>query len=388
MRILLLSTADWDHPFWTNKQHVAKALASLGHEVLYVESLGIRPFSRESVNDVSRIVDRLKRFIRPPRAVAQRINVASPLVLPLWSKRSAVIINRILMALQVLMWRLTWGRWDIVWTYSPITMAALPLGSAKILYHCVDNISAQPMMPSETIDRFERRLVRRADLIFTTAPHLTERLRTMGAAEVIEHTNVVDFEHFEASGREVNPVGAVSPPVLGFVGAISRYKVDLNLVGRVAEKFPDCQIVLIGQVGEGQPGETVAELEKYANVRLVGPRSYSDLPMEMAAMDVALLPVPINDYTKSMFPMKFFEYLASGTPVVSTAIPSLMQFRAFAFISDSPEDFLDNISEALNVSPDWREKGRILASRYTYKRRTADMLGALERVALDIDLDS
>ena len=41
--VIVLATADWDHPLWTNKQHTAVSLAALGHRVLYVESLGLRP---------------------------------------------------------------------------------------------------------------------------------------------------------------------------------------------------------------------------------------------------------------------------------------------------------------------------------------------------------
>lgn len=376
MRILLVSTADWDHPFWTNKQHVTKALATLGHEVLYVESLGIRPFSRGSVNDTGRVLKRLKRFFKPPREVSPRITVASPLVLPLWSNKRAVILNQMLMKFQVLAWRLFWGRWDVVWTYSPITTAALKLSSTKVLYHCVDNIAAQPTMPSATIDLYERELLKQADLIYSTAPELTERLLTMGAKEVLEHTNVVDFEHFAATNR-----GATTqhgPQVIGFVGAISSYKVDLELIGLVAKHFPECHIVLVGQVGEGQPGETLAGLGRYPNIRLLGPRSYKDLPSIMASFDAAILPVPINDYTKSMFPMKFFEYLAAGVPVVATAIPALQKFSSVAFISDSNETFLENISKALTVSPAWLAEGRSLASKYTYQKRTGDMVEAVE----------
>lgn len=376
MRILLVSTADWDHPFWTNKQHVTMALAEQGHEVLYVESLGIRSFSRESVQDSKRVVRRLRRFLGRPRLVAPRVHVASPLVVPIWSRRSIVTLNRVLMWLQMVIWRLTWGPWDTVWTYSPITMAAVPVGSLPVLYHCVDNISAQPLMPTEAIDRYETELVHRADVIFSTAPDLTDRLGRMGAVKVIEHTNVVDFDHFQNAVRRPS----TEIKTIGFVGALSRYKVDLKLLKLVAENFPDHEIVLVGQVGEGQPGETLEELRHLNNVKLLGPKPYGELPQIMAGFDVALLPVPINDYTKSMFPMKFFEYLSSGVPVVSTAIPSLEKYGSHAFISVTNEQFLEDIRAAMDISDDWRDNGRTLASNYTYRRRTADMYAALKQV--------
>ena len=78
---IVLATADWDHPLWTNKQHTAVSLAVLGHRVLYVESLGLRP-PRKGVADLPRILKRLRRVARPPRPVQRGIWVWSPLVLP------------------------------------------------------------------------------------------------------------------------------------------------------------------------------------------------------------------------------------------------------------------------------------------------------------------
>ena len=64
--VIILSTADWDHPLWTNKQHTALALAAAGHQVLYVESLGLRA-PRAGRRDLKRIARRLLRMLRLPR---------------------------------------------------------------------------------------------------------------------------------------------------------------------------------------------------------------------------------------------------------------------------------------------------------------------------------
>ena len=78
--VIILSTADWDHPLWTNKQHTALALAAAGHRVLYVESLGLRA-PRAGRRDLKRIARRLLRMLRLPRLVAPRVWVWSP---PVW----------------------------------------------------------------------------------------------------------------------------------------------------------------------------------------------------------------------------------------------------------------------------------------------------------------
>ena len=80
--ILILSTADWDHPLWTNKQHVAVSLHALGHRIIYVESLGIRTPRLYCGRDVFRILRRLRRLLNPLQQRLPGIWVLSPPVLP------------------------------------------------------------------------------------------------------------------------------------------------------------------------------------------------------------------------------------------------------------------------------------------------------------------
>ena len=96
--IVLLATADWDHPLWTNKQHVAVSLAAEGNRVLYVESLGLRS-AQATARDVSRILKRLRRGLRGPRRVRPGIWVWSPLVVPGGSAGIALLLNRISLSL-------------------------------------------------------------------------------------------------------------------------------------------------------------------------------------------------------------------------------------------------------------------------------------------------
>ena len=96
--VVLLATADWDHPLWTNKQHVAVALAAEGHRVLYVESLGLRP-AQATARDLSRILKRLRRGLRGPRRVRPGIWVWSPLVWPGGSTGLTLMLNRLSLSL-------------------------------------------------------------------------------------------------------------------------------------------------------------------------------------------------------------------------------------------------------------------------------------------------
>lgn len=386
--ITLLATADWDHPLWTNKQHVACSLAELGHRVLYVESLGLRPprqgprgpAAAQAGSDRGRIWRRLRHGLRPPRQVRPGLWVWSPLVLPGAQGGLALRFNRLMLALGLGLWRRVLGlRADWLWTYNPMTLAVLePRPWRRLIYHCVDAIQAQPGMPAAAIEHWEQRLCRRADAVFVTSPDLLRRLAPLNPLTRF-YPNVADGAHFARALDPALPLpadlAAIPAPRLGFVGAISAYKLDLALLEQLARTHPDWSLVLIGPVGEGDPGTDVAALAALANVHLLGPRPYAELPAYLKGFDLGLLPLRFNAYTQAMFPMKFFEYLAAGLPVVASAIDALQPFADLALLGEpTPEAFAAAITAALAGEGPSRQQRLAGAAAHTYRGRTEAML--------------
>jgi len=381
---VLLSTADWDNPFWTNKQHMAVNLAASGHRVLYIDSLGLRRPSLQA-QDTSRMARRLRRGLRLPRKVRENLWVLSPLVLP-WHHLTIVRrFNKIWLTLFISLARAYLGmKPEMLWTYNPLTMDLLDVRPFKrLVYHCVDDIKAQPGMPVETIGKAEPRLIAAADCVFCSAPKLAEYCREFNV-----HTyffpNVADYDHFSKALAEDTVIpedlARIPKPRIGFIGALSAYKVDFNLLRQIALARPDWSIVLIGKVGEGDPWTDPALLEGLQNLTVLGPRDYCTLPQYLKGIDVALLPNMINQYTAGMFPMKFFEYLAAGKPVVATDLPALQDYRSLVYIGASPAEFIAKIEQAL--AEDGAQKLlRLEAAReHTYAKRLEKMMALLRGV--------
>ena len=384
--IVLVSTAEWHHPFWTNKQHTAIQLARQGYRVLYIDSLGLR---KPSVNsrDLSRIGRRLFRGLRPPEQVHDGIWVCSPLVIP--AARSGIIqrFNKLIIRFYLYCCQsYLQFKSPIIWTYNPLTLRLIdPSGYEKIIYHCVDEISAQPGMDSHQILVWEQRLCKKADFVFVTSKNL---LNTRAEWNQCTHylPNVVDLSYFRFSAEPdfdltLPDLAAIPRPRLLFVGAISGYKVDFVLLRDLALLRPEWSIVLIGAVGEGDPDTDIDLLDDLHNVHFLGPKEYAVLPSYMSQCDVGLLPCLLNQYTKNMFPMKFFEYLASGLPVVSTALPSLVDFKSFYDECKSVSEFEHKIENILSGRTilDISSVRNLLASN-TYESRTAKMLSIIDNL--------
>jgi glycosyltransferase involved in cell wall biosynthesis len=363
-------------------------MVQLGHRVLYVESVGLRA-PRMEVQDLRRIARRLMRAFRPPRRVADRLWVWSPLLIPAPRTPLQRHLNRLVFAALLQLWRRWLGlRADLLWTYNPLSGQLLPLdpcGFRQLVYHCVDDLTAQPCMPAALIASEEEHLCRAADQVFVTSPEL---LRTRGAFN--PHTrfdpNVADVEHFARARDRQAPVppellGLPAGPRLGFVGAVSGYKLDLELLASLAAHRPDAQIVLIGRVGEGDPSTNLEGLADHPNLHLLGARPYGDLPDYLRGFDLALLPCPLNAYTRSMFPMKFFEYVAAGLPVVSTDLPALREYSHLAHLCPDRASFLASIDALLQYAPMEGLRRPValegLPAWCSYRGRTESMLAAL-----------
>ena len=384
--IVLISTADWDHPLWTNKQHVACCLSDLGHSVLYVESLGMRPANTSS-KDLLRIFKRIIKGFRTPKKVYKNIWVWSPIVIPGASNRIILDVNRKIISIGLRINLLIIGlRYDWLWTYNPLIRRFLNIQIfSKTIYHAVDAIQEQPNMPKLLIEKEERKLCQLVDYVFATSPQIESSLSPY-SKRIRYDPNCCDYNHFskaiEISNENIpNDLLEISSPRIGFIGAISSYKLDFNLISDVALRNPNWNFVFIGPTSEGEAFTDLSLMKKRKNIYFLGYKSYSQLPYYCAGIDIAWLPLQINSYTQSMFPMKFFEYLAAGLPVVSTAINSLTSFSAEALLCNSS---VEAHSFALKTSLSGETaslKNRLeLAKNHTYHSRTIRMIEEITKI--------
>ena len=390
--IVVISTADWDHPLWTNKQHVSCSLAEHGFHVLYVESLALRPL-RVSSKDFRRVVRRVLKWLSPPRKVTHRISICSPLVIPNGQHGLPLIFNRLSIRLTISFSQFLLGfKEPWLWTYNPLTARLIDLKRYKrVIYHAVDAIHEQPDMPTSLIVAEERSLCSSSDYVFVTSPQLKKALSPY-SCNIRFDPNVADFFHFNRAltfgSQEVpSDLRLIPEPRIGYIGAISSYKLHIPLIASIAQSHPELSFVFIGPTEEGEAKTDLASWRNIPNIYILGSRSYSELPRYCAGFACAWLPLRHNEYTNSMFPMKFFEYLASGLPVVATSIQSLQEFSSVALLC---EVTVDSFSYALHTSLSGvgadLDSRISLARQYTYQTRLSKMLAYMQIDCDDINL--
>ncbi len=377
--IVCVGFSDWVTENWVNQHHLMSRLAH-ENEVLFIESLGLRR-PTASARDLKRMLRRLRNGFRLRRL--DGVNVLSPLVIPFHGNRAIDALNRALLrwVVRIAAKRLRLER-PILWSYVPqgLLLAGM-LRPSHIVYHCVDDIAAVSGDP-EGFRSAEDRMIAAADLVIASSQTLAESIESRGGA-VRLMPNVTDIERF-AETLEPGPIDEAiehAPrPRIVFVGAVSATKVDLELVAELARKRPHWSVILVGPVGLGDPHTDVSPLEPLDNVHLVGHRRHADLPSVLRGADVALIPYKLNRLTASIFPMKVYEYLAAGLPVVSTPLPSLRGVEGVSFAADADE-MTSLIEGCLASNSESARRARLeLARGHSWESRIEEIAQALEKL--------
>jgi glycosyltransferase involved in cell wall biosynthesis len=278
-------------------------------------------------------------------------------------------------------------RQPILWLYFPPSPEFLigKLGESLTCYHCTDDHPGHAEMlgfDPAPVRKAEAELVRAVDLVFTTSrPLYEEKIRQNPNTFLMP--NVAEIDRFAPVAEEKVSVARalkdIPRPIAGFVGAISAYKIDLELVEQTAEQLPNWSFVFVGPVGLGD-GIQEASLPKSPNIYFLGQRAYDELPSYIAGFDVCTIPYHLNSYTAGVFPLKFWEYLASGKPVVTTALPALKDYYDNVAVVNSPESFAEALERAKNHGADpvlKRERIQLAASQ-SWERRATEIVTILE----------
>jgi len=390
--IVLFASSPWECVGPLNCHHLATRFAARGHTVLFVESTGLRsPSVLGSRQDRVRIVARLASFLhgllRGPHRVADNLYVISPLVAPWgWPEPWRALSLRALgLQARVATRRLGFAR-PVVWAQLPTAAdVARAIRPSSVVYHCVDDYTANPGVDSAWVEGLERRLLEQADWVVAASPTLGERL-ARGRPDTDVLPNVADVTLFSRAlletGAEPAELAGLPRPRAVYVGNISTYKVDPQLLDDLAAALPQLAIVLIGEIGLGDTADSesaLGSLRHRPNVRVLPPRPPEALPDLMRHCDVGLIPFVLSGHTRSSLPLKLYEYLGAGLPVVATALPNLRGLAPdwAVRLADGASEFTGLVEKALADPPERRRDRLELASAHDWEARIDEILDRL-----------
>ncbi len=160
-------------------------------------------------------------------------------------------------------------------------------------------------------------------------------------------------------------------PRLGYVGTLSN-RTDINLLEYLASKKPEWSISIVGH--QHLSDSELKSLFELPNIKHLGHIPYEEVPGFLKTIDVCIIPHKNTEYCQSMSPLKLFQYMASGRPIVSTKVTGLYSFKDYVAIAETYEEFMWCIEHILRTDTMQKSKARIdIAKEETWERRIQEM---------------
>jgi GT2 family glycosyltransferase/glycosyltransferase involved in cell wall biosynthesis len=365
--LIVFAAIDWGFRF-QRPQQLASQFADHGHRVFYVS------VSFDGVSTDGRAAARLRR-LRPhvyecrlpgPRGMNAYRSRLDGDAADRWARAFESLgaeqgITDAVCLVQLPFWR-------------PLVARLRQALGWKVVYDCLDRHSGFSTNDKAMLAE-EEALSGESDLVVATSQVLYEDQRAVNPRCVLV-PNAADFAHFSVCvGEPPAWLRQLPRPIIGYHGAIAEW-FDAALVGDVARRRPQWSFVLVG-------GTHTADLKPLAglpNVHLLGEQPYRLLPAFLHAFDACLIPFKRTPLTAATNPVKFYEYLSAGKPVVSVTLPDLEAHQAdglVAFANDA-SGFIEQIERMLGAdSPALAARRRQFAEQHTWLVRFGQMRDAI-----------
>lgn len=243
-----------------------------------------------------------------------------------------------------------------------------------VIYDCMDEWTNFPNIDRGLL-KLEKQLVQECDLLVVTAQRLFEKWQAYDRPTVLAR-NAVDVDFYDARYRPNLLLADAAHPIIGYYGAIADW-FDVGLMVYAARQRPDYTFVLLGGIFDVD----VSELEGLPNVRLLGQQPYETMPQYLYHFDACLIPFKVNAITEATDPVKVYEYLSAGKPVVAVALPELEPLREHLYIAKDREAFVARIDQALaETDESLIARRRHLAKQHTWSARYREIAAGIARI--------
>jgi len=246
------------------------------------------------------------------------------------------------------------------------------MGERVVVYDITDDwseLTQSKALRALTVEQ-DAELCRRADQVIVCSEKLFEKKQQL-ARNLHLVPNGVDAAHYANVLTRTGPLpvetAAWSEPVFGYTGTIHPDRVDVALVEKIAREYPRGTVALVGPLMLSSADRE--RLNNCGNVVMTGPVPYARIPEMMRAFDVCMTPHRVTPFTESLNPIKLWEYLAAGKPIVSTNVAGFRDYPQHVRVAKDDDEFLRGLREALTEDPARAEARQAEARKQSWQTR-------------------
>jgi glycosyltransferase involved in cell wall biosynthesis len=243
------------------------------------------------------------------------------------------------------------------------------------MYYTRDNMMSVPYWYKHG-HKLEPELVRKSDVVTANSTYLADIAKQHNPNSFYVgqgcETDAFDLEKINYVPSDIEPIKA---PIIGYIGALYKLRLDLNLIEHIALSKPEWSVVLIGPEDDVFKQSRLHELK---NVHFLGLKDSSELPAYLAKFDVAINPQILNEVTIGNYPRKIDEYLAMGKPTVATETKAMSIFKDYTYLGKTKEDYIMLIEKALAENSLAKQQERIKYARsHTWENSVSEIYKAM-----------
>ncbi len=245
----------------------------------------------------------------------------------------------------------------MLWLTDPLQVDIVKqIPNSGVIYDCQVYFSPETSDPKLTASMQE--LAKLSKVVIAQSAGIAEMISKWNENTLIV-PNGVHFDLFSKSSDTSLPfpddMFTIKNPILGHVGTLAHS--DISLVYHVARSKPDWSFIFIGEVPEGIPSDI-------KNLHFLGVKPQKSLPMYLCRFDACLSLYKSSEMMRDFSPMKLFEYLATGKPIVSTPQPAqVLDFSDVVYIAGTNDEFLEACNRAVRERDAWKVKQRVVFAR-------------------------
>ena len=384
--ILCFSTTDWDE-ISGSRQQIMGRLAAEGHRVLFIErQVGPEHILRDPDMRARKIAAwrglRLRQvktnlwLWQPPMAFPGRYY--SLTLNNLGQKMVAARVRTILQQLSF--------SHPILWLYPPHSAPLIgKFNEQLVVYHCIERFAGeQTGRKRQVMLTQEEELLHNADLVFTRSDGLRRLYTPLTQRPIILVPSAADIKHFQSTDAIHHDIATIPSPRLVVMGTLDG-RIDLDLLEIIAQARPKWHLVLIGHIRSERVN--FSTLLKFPNVHKLGRRSFDELPQLLNGADVTLIPYVRNELTQYISPIKLYEYLAVGKPIISVDLPEVLTLKQWVEVVNtgtrSPQEiataFITAIENSLSTNtPALQMDRRQAAQQHSWEKRVTKIKQSIE----------
>jgi glycosyltransferase involved in cell wall biosynthesis len=403
-RPLIVFGEDWGaHP--SSTQHIVNVLGQT-RPVIWLNSIGLRK-PKLTHHDLKRLINKVKFFLVNHATNNEKVKkqddktkeetntvtstnansqfiIINPLVIPCANSWFSLKLSQV-----ILKWQLKLAckklaiKDPIIWSSLPTSVDYLALfDNAPCVYYCGDDFNNLAGVDHQFVSQKEAELVEKSRYVFTASEKMLSRFPQKKAVNIPHGVNFSLFSKPVENSPSDLPQGK---PIAGFYGSISAW-LDQDLLVQTIKALPHWHFIFIGKVDCN-----VDKLQQFSNVYFLGTRPHNDLPKYIQSWNVAMLPFINNKQIQMCNPLKLREYLASGTPVVTTDFNALKGYRKHLKIANDATPFYQaillanaEITSAVNFDKLEKISDLIAITEVKETRKSSVMNESWESRAMDV----